>query len=1423
MRQHIRFPAEVVVRDDVEMSRKVTNTSWSEITWSLGLGDPVILTEVYLSASGFYTEGQAFQVKKCTGHLITIEPIVKVDNDFVTKPDVVSNLKSLLEVVTIRKELLQDELYLESAECHEHSYGAAVQNIKTRCAMYTVFLMVTTDNPRQLDVIVRIMVIILLSECWSGDVESAWSEETMGVPRIGEPSSKFAAPISTEYIEEKVKSAQKTQQSTSWNILRKRGDHNRFLDQREHKGHVLPSLIDFNFDEIAVVWAINQRTQELTAAMKDTGVPFRLMEKTDRMLTRLIAKQLERVFEKLDLKAVLTNRWSPAGPTVVSLTFSVFLDIIAVEVPVGIVAGDLMNSVTGRFRSQPRPGYPLGPLAHALDKNGNLLSLVVLSDVSPASTQRGRQPRLPTPYMGSPLNIFVPGPCTPEAPQATNSVKFVPGPRTPNREPDIESAPMLNFNRDIKSTKQALEGAERASGGATYYIKGPRKTPVKKRIIVYTLCAASQSLVKASWIPRRGASFQGSCPNISLEGCEHLHELNERCKFTLLVVPRASIKYYKSLYNSDYLQDDSMTRQAIESKPSIRIMELEGQAKVKMNGIAAAEFLDKLSVENPDKYETMLSTIRRKRREFHILKYRHMAIKERKREDEKTNPSKTTCPSSIPMIKPPYPVSIFRRRRLLGLRTNVVAEPDNPLDKDAMVVVMPPLNNIPSANAKRSTAARHIAGKWIGRLLAGLSTILSRMKANNQNEWTRRVEKNVSKIWVPNNDSRVCSIRFVDSEPAEANPWPTQHMNTPGLQHARKKPAPRTPVESSLKKGAWKEKYGNFVKARTFIRDHIGKDSHSELAHPDGRVTCYIRMACYQDAFRGTFDNAKRAGRPGVYEETEAVNHLAPTPTGAAVQGQVTRDLSPGEVTLKPYRSCKNLCTTHLPSEEQEQWLQSLSEGMSIAEFKKGLEERLCREVWKKTSTNREVVGRRADKHFLSLTGRNILQHLSCVEDIRVTGDSSKVYVIIQGQPIAECPRVLEARGVHRAPCAPTEPVAQSPKSGFLRVFPSQWTDISRDYVYARAAISDSRNHEPSSGKDRVYAFDFSLLRVLILIANHVQDQPSGQANQAVPHRERRREHTQVRPPDHAGSHLHLPGLEEDFEVLAVAMKDKPGDDGHLRHASFKQQALKWGKFFRQHVTPYIHIMVYHRPHFLEKYRYLNDLSCESVEQMQEEDVQVYVAIHGKPLTRTTSLVEGFVSLMGALYLFQLTYLSYIASAMGCKHIQRKDLSTGFLKAYKKYESFLSDGDDSDEDTRLPATHMMEEEGNFKHHLKPPRQPSSHYHEMGLKSEGVQHVARNCADHYKSMEMIQIAIKGSTDEMLVSYVREKDLADNSAVVTTIIVGLCLYSLTSVAIKIAEHTGKMWTQGCAASRDQINTAILNLGVLMAFQKFLEDVA
>ncbi|XP_078607650.1 uncharacterized protein LOC144879762 isoform X1 [Branchiostoma floridae x Branchiostoma japonicum] len=45
--------------------------------------------------------------------------------------------------------------------------------------------------------------------------------------------------------------------------------------------------------------------------------------------------------------------------------------------------------------------------------------------------------------------------------------------------------------------------------------------------------------------------------------------------------------------------------------------------------------------------------------------------------------------------------------------------------------------------------------------------------------------------------------------------------------------------------------------------------------------------------------------------------------------------------------------------------------------------------------------------------------------------------------------------------------------------------------------------------------------------------------------------------------------------------------------------------------------------------------------------------------------------------------------------------------------------------------------------------------EMGFRSEGAQRVAKNCADHHKSMQLLEIAIKGTTDEMLVPYVREK--------------------------------------------------------------------
>ncbi|KAI8488911.1 hypothetical protein Bbelb_334290 [Branchiostoma belcheri] len=523
--------------------------------------------------------------------------------------------------------------------------------------------------------------------------------------------------------------------------------------------------------------------------------------------------------------------------------------------------------------------------------------------------------------------------------------------------------------------------------------------------------------------------------------------------------------------------------------------------------------------------------------------------------------------------------------------------------------------------------------------------------------------------------------------------------------------------------------------------------------------------------------------------------------------------------------------------------------------------------------------GRRKENISVEEVIQEVHKKLTTFLAVRATGDSSKVYVIIQGQPIAECHRVLEARGVtfiehhvvkkHNMNEMDLSPAFKLQCKKYIEfkesldtediemdgTVPEVWVSKSIPSIHnGRTSRETTSTREPPSriaeimsqvpgktvstsaieqlkqglkllGLREALEAEPHLIAALLcksteevnadsiaemLIhsttvcfvyssSSQIMSKTNRQAKQTKPSRtesgagstpKSARPTTPV-----AGSHLHLPGLEEDFEVLAVAMNDKPGDDGHLSHASFKQQALKWGN--SPHVTPYIHTMVYHLPHFLEKYRYLNDLSCESVEQdngsvdqetarsnkrpavlvvkQMQKDVQVYVVIHGKPLTRTTSLLEGFVSLMGALYLFQLTYSSYIASAMVFieyhilrdANIHRKDLSTGFLKAYKTFESFLSDGDDSDEDTRLPATHMMEEEGNFKHHLKPPRQPSSHYHvgsglckpkvcsihaaalteEMGLKS-GVQHVARNCADHHKSMEMILIAIKGSTEEML---------------------------------------------------------------------------
>ncbi|XP_066297043.1 uncharacterized protein [Branchiostoma lanceolatum] len=78
---------------------------------------------------------------------------------------------------------------------------------------------------------------------------------------------------------------------------------------------------------------------------------------------------------------------------------------------------------------------------------------------------------------------------------------------------------------------------------------------------------------------------------------------------------------------------------------------------------------------------------------------------------------------------------IFRRRPMLGMRLPVQPEPDNALDGDAMVVMMPSLANIKTedldvvTDRKRSTKVRDIAGKVVGRVPMGLSAILSRMKS----------------------------------------------------------------------------------------------------------------------------------------------------------------------------------------------------------------------------------------------------------------------------------------------------------------------------------------------------------------------------------------------------------------------------------------------------------------------------------------------------------------------------------------------------------------------------------------------------------------------------------------------------------------------------------------------------------------------
>ncbi|KAI8493957.1 hypothetical protein Bbelb_283040 [Branchiostoma belcheri] len=103
-----------------------------------------------------------------------------------------------------------------------------------------------------------------------------------------------------------------------WNVERKLGDDMKYVGKKEHMGHILPSLLNFPFEEIVpdvlhmvVVWAINQRrTDELMRAMKDTGVPCRIMETAGddgkgsaRTWTQLNGKEVIR------LRAAMVDEW----------------------------------------------------------------------------------------------------------------------------------------------------------------------------------------------------------------------------------------------------------------------------------------------------------------------------------------------------------------------------------------------------------------------------------------------------------------------------------------------------------------------------------------------------------------------------------------------------------------------------------------------------------------------------------------------------------------------------------------------------------------------------------------------------------------------------------------------------------------------------------------------------------------------------------------------------------------------------------------------------------------------------------------------------------------------------------------------------------------------------------------------------------
>ncbi|KAI8490542.1 hypothetical protein Bbelb_318100 [Branchiostoma belcheri] len=421
---------------------------------------------------------------------------------------------------------------------------------------------------------------------------------------------------------------------------------------------------------------------------------------------------------------------------------------------------------------------------------------------------------------------------TPETPQANTSVKFVPGPRTPNREPDNESAPMLNFNRDIKSTKQALEGAERASGGATYYIKGPAKHQIKTDWRARLESNSLTSLMTISLSPQSLDTFdppppyrQSPCGGTVAEGGLTPPPMGlEDAKTEMFQA--LSLKRSSKSTGSKKLQT---IKWAMVSVPNEGIIPMPAR---QIEGWKTASLGDHVDYVFCNARDSGL--------------FMGMTVKSEFGKKMMTEYDRSFCGYIRPTLEyasPCWSTALTQKQ------------------SDALERV-------------QKRACRIILGQ---EQLCGQSSRFRSWLPPTRGEQHGRNLRNATRYRQPPGTKRYTTSGIPALDLSNTN------MDEPRTCVSRIKENRFSAIllkdvigydsfgrkqQNVVTTAMWR--VGDFVKARTFIR-HIGKDSHSELAHPDGRVTCYFRMAGNQNAFRGTFDNAKRAGRPRPDEVTEAL------------------------------------------------------------------------------------------------------------------------------------------------------------------------------------------------------------------------------------------------------------------------------------------------------------------------------------------------------------------------------------------------------------------------------------------------------------------------------------------------------------------------------------------------------------------------